>query len=231
MCYSLSFLEQKAERYIKRYEAILPEYVSTPQLEFKTYGLVSGFDHPPLPLVTPSDLLVAQWGLIPSWAASADIATMQNMTLNAVSESIFEKASFKEPIKKQRAILGTAGFYEWCHLGKTKYPFLVKSEDEYLSLACIYETKGQTASFSIVTEEAKGIMAKIHNTKKRQPLMLTPDAEKAWLSDTFDTQHQLDDWLKTHHRPELKPEMMAVNKGQATKWHYPELQFEFPELF
>jgi putative SOS response-associated peptidase YedK len=36
-------------------------------------------------------------------------------------------------------------------------------------------------SYTMVTTEANELMAKIHNTKKRMPLILTPENEKAWL--------------------------------------------------
>jgi putative SOS response-associated peptidase YedK len=39
-------------------------------------------------------------------------------------------------------------------------------------------------SYTILTTEATGLMAEIHNSKKRMPIILAPEQEAAWLSET-----------------------------------------------
>jgi putative SOS response-associated peptidase YedK len=38
-------------------------------------------------------------------------------------------------------------------------------------------------TFSIITTQANPLLAKIHNTKKRMPVILRPENERRWLSD------------------------------------------------
>ncbi len=51
-----------------------------------------------------------KWGLIPSWAKDADIG---NRMINARSETLTEKPSFREAFKSRRCIILASGFYEW----------------------------------------------------------------------------------------------------------------------
>lgn len=51
-----------------------------------------------------------KWGLIPSWAKDASIGTQ---LINARSETVLEKSSFREAFKKRRCIIPADGFYEF----------------------------------------------------------------------------------------------------------------------
>ena len=79
------------------------------------YFHVSGFERPFLPVTLSGDadtIQPARWKLLPFWVKTdADAAKYAN-TLNAESESIFEKASYKTYIGKNRGLLYVNGFYE-----------------------------------------------------------------------------------------------------------------------
>src|SRR5690242_10198570 len=51
-----------------------------------------------------------RWGLIPSWAKDMKIG---NSLLNARSESIASKPSFRSAFKARRCLIAADGFYEW----------------------------------------------------------------------------------------------------------------------
>lgn len=51
-----------------------------------------------------------KWGLVPSWAKDVSIGAK---LINARSETITEKPSFREAFKKRRCIIPADGFYEW----------------------------------------------------------------------------------------------------------------------
>jgi putative SOS response-associated peptidase YedK len=53
-------------------------------------------------------LLVAHWGLVPSWAKDIKIG---KKLINARSE--LEKSSFRKAAVKRRAILPADGYFEW----------------------------------------------------------------------------------------------------------------------
>ena len=55
-------------------------------------------------------LLIARWGVIPSWAKDTEIGSK---LINARSESILEKPSSRKAAVKRRAIVPAEGYYEW----------------------------------------------------------------------------------------------------------------------
>ena len=67
-----------------------------------------------------------EWGLIPAWTGN-DIKANQirNFTLNARSESIFEKPPFKNSIFSQRYLIPATGFFEIQHSGKNILPYYI----------------------------------------------------------------------------------------------------------
>ena len=85
-----------------------------------------------------------------------------------------------------------SGFYEW-HLlpdGKSKQPYFIKPADQdSFAFAGLWDASraddGTTIySFSIITLPASPLMAQIHNTKRREPAMLTAADCRTWLGGT-----------------------------------------------
>ena len=146
---------------------------------------------PNLPVIcsdNPSEIRLMQWGLIPSWAADeAEAEDMRIKTLNARSETIDLKPAFRESFVSRRCLVPVSGFFEWQHIGGRKIPWYIGlKEEEIFSLAGIWDSwkiKGgvTVSTFSIVTTRANELMAEIHNTKKRMPVILPASVEKLWL--------------------------------------------------
>jgi len=59
-----------------------------------------------------------RWGLVPSWAPDPSIG---NRMINARSETLTEKPSFKQLLGTHRCLIPADGFYEWRREGKEKY--------------------------------------------------------------------------------------------------------------
>lgn len=165
------------------------------QAEFKpgvNYNptVYNAFTHPHCAVITnnkPRELLLFSWGLIPHWAKDSSIA---KYTLNARRETLHEKPSFKSSIKN-RCIIPANGFYEWKHLdakgnNKRKYELSI-NEGELFAFAGLWsenvnrETGEIQQTFTIITTAANELMSKIHNTKKRTPIILSPGTEQDWL--------------------------------------------------
>ncbi|MCZ2298094.1 MAG: SOS response-associated peptidase [Chitinophagales bacterium] len=164
--------------------------------KFDTYTNISsnhynGFTYPKTPVITnnkPQCIQLFNWGLIPFWAKDN---TIRANTLNARIETITEKPYFKNYVKN-RCLIIADGFFEWQWLdakGKQKQQYLITLPNEKLfAFAGIFsewtdQTTGEIIStYSIVTTEANSFMAKIHNTKKRMPVILTPSNERLWLA-------------------------------------------------
>ena len=156
------------------------------------YFHVSGFERPFLPVTLSGDadtIQPARWKLLPFWVKTdADAAKYAN-TLNAESESIFEKASYKTYIGKNRGLLYVNGFYEphTSPTGAKENYYIYTPSKEIFTLGIVYsdwtdQATGETyPTFSVITTPANPLLEKIHNEKKRMPLIIPEDKQDAWL--------------------------------------------------
>jgi len=218
MCYTIEVIEEKSAAYGKRYQQLwgdgADKSINLPQ-QLPLFYFVSGFSHPQLPLATEQGISLFAWGLIPLWVKDLKQASeMQNRTLNAMGETVFEKPSFRS-VSKKRGLLGINGFYEWRDLNKKKYPYLVKLKGEELfSLGCIYEswvnreTDELFDTFSIITTPANPLMEQIHNLKKRMPLIIHREDEARWVDSELSTE-QIKQLIKPY--PESKMEAYTIS--------------------
>src|SRR5215218_2777307 len=55
-----------------------------------------------------------KWGLVPPWAKDVAIG---NRLVNARSETVTEKPSFREAFTRRRCLVPLDGFYEWARRG------------------------------------------------------------------------------------------------------------------
>ncbi|NTU61067.1 MAG: SOS response-associated peptidase, partial [Caldiserica bacterium] len=79
------------------------------------------------------------------------------------------------------------GFFEWQHTPTRKIPwYIYRSDNDIMSLAGLwsewtYSSTGETVStFSVITTDANDLMADIHNSKKRMPVILERGSELKW---------------------------------------------------
>jgi putative SOS response-associated peptidase YedK len=122
------------------------------------------------------------WGLIPFWAKEKGIG---NRMINARSETLAEKSSFKRPLQKQRCLVIADGFYEWQKTPDGKVPMYIQLEDEKpFAFAGLWDRwrspeEEMIYSCTIITTTPNSLMESIHN---RMPVILTPEAIDIWLS-------------------------------------------------
>lgn len=122
-------------------------------------------------------------------------------TLNAVGEELLQPGKmFAHAARQHRCLVLSSGFYEYRHvpvMGKKgkplktpeKFPYHIglKTTEEYFFMAGIYnswtdrETGEMYNSFAIVTTAANALMASIHNSKKRMPVILTEALAAEWI--------------------------------------------------
>jgi len=122
-------------------------------------------------------------------------------TLNAVSEEmLLPNKMYRDAALNRRCLVLSTGFYEWRHVfpknkktgaplkTSVKYPYRIKVKDrEYFFMAGIWnpwtdsETGEHVETFSIVTTAANSLMKQVHNSKERQPTILTEDLAWEWL--------------------------------------------------
>jgi len=134
-------------------------------------------------------LTTVSWGLIGPWLTDMQEArASQSRAINARSESIHEKPTFRNAFRSTRCLIPAAGYYEWATaLGKysPKQPFYISARDEkQLPIAGIWSSwsapNGEIIeTASIITQEAQGELATIHS---RMPVFMPQDRWDLWLN-------------------------------------------------
>ena len=161
-------------------------------------------NHPPRWNAAPSqDLLVIRrnqktnevsldalrWGLIPYWCKDA---IGGRKPINAKSETVASRPTFRDSYRERRCIVPVDGFFEWKAIKgeKAKRPYAIAMKDGApFGIAAIWEnwkepTSGEwIRTFAIITTEANELVADIHD---RMPVILPPAAYVRWLSDEPD---------------------------------------------
>ena len=125
-----------------------------------------------------------RWGLIPFWAKNEDIG---NQLINARSESLAEKPSFRRSLQNKRCLILADGFYEWkTEEGKGKTPYYFRLKDQRVfTFAGLWDEwsdkEGNTVlSCTIITCNANEFVASFH---QRMPVILDKDHCWEWLED------------------------------------------------
>ena len=128
-------------------------------------------------------LRMFRWGLVPFWAKDPSIG---NKMINARSETVDAKPSFKNAFKKRRCLIPADGFYEWKGPKGSKQPvFITLTDGEPFGFAGLWEIwddKGKAEeplyTCTIITTEAGSVMKDIHH---RMPVILKPEAFEEWI--------------------------------------------------
>jgi putative SOS response-associated peptidase YedK len=187
MCYHTK-QTKTAQELEQRFEASFAEgeaeaYAPTPH--------ANGFAHPRTPVIAhrePHRIQLMEWGLLPHWAKDR---SLQASTLNARAETLREKPAFRDSVRWPCLVLAD-GFYEWQWLdakGKQKRQYLLEVAGQaafaFAGLWSEWVDRGTgvvVRTYTIVTTEANELMAQIHNSKKRMPLILARQHEANWLA-------------------------------------------------
>lgn len=133
-------------------------------------------------------LATASWGMIAPWQKNLiEARASQSHAINARSESIHEKPTFRDSFRRTRCLIPVTGYYEWASaLGEypPKQPFYISHESGApLSIAGIWSSwrsvSGEVIeSASIITREAGPTLSEIHS---RMPVMMASEKWGAWL--------------------------------------------------
>jgi putative SOS response-associated peptidase YedK len=157
----------------------------------------SGFSAPLHPVIANESIQsisLYQWGLVPFWTKDESAAErIRTQTLNAKAETIHQKPSFRTSIMTKRCLVLVDGFYEWREEGNRKYPYYITlTNNDAFTLAGIWDrwqnnrTGEVKDTFSIITTRANLLLERIHNTRKRMPVILRQEDETKWLEKDLD---------------------------------------------
>jgi putative SOS response-associated peptidase YedK len=189
MCFNYS-LNTSIKSLESRFNANIKQEIKLPVYH------ANAFSFREMPVITyheSNDIELFRWGLIPgSIRYDIQAEKIKKFTINAKSETVFEKPSFKNSILFKRCLIPATGYFEWQHVNKEKNPYFIYLTDRKIfSFAGIWDTYlsedgKEINTFSILTKEADEFNAKIHNSKKRMPIILEEEYEKQWLTPNLD---------------------------------------------
>jgi putative SOS response-associated peptidase YedK len=172
-------------------EKLLPELYSNRKI-IPNYNIAPSQEVAVILNTKPKEINFAVWGLIPSWAKDEKIG--QKM-INARSETLMEKPSFKNLFIRKRCLIIADGFYEWKkdEIMNSKTPYFIKMKtgepftfaglwDEWIDIS----NNDKVISTTIITTEPNELMQNIHN---RMPAIILPNERNLWLSPEVQTNH------------------------------------------
>ena len=130
----------------------------------------------------PRELAMLYWGLVPRWAKEKSIGARM---INARSETLAEKPSFRDAWKRRRCLVLADGYYEWQRTGAVKQPYFISLDGGApFGMAGLWERWRDPASGEplesccIVTTSPAPAVAHVHD---RMPVIIPPGAYAEWL--------------------------------------------------
>lgn len=149
-----------------------------------SYNIAPGSIRPVILVKGASDRVMGalRWGFVPSFVSdSSDWKPL----INARSETIHEKPSFKKSFQRRRCIIPGNGFFEWKDFGDgKKIPFFIRLLDQNLfGMAGIHDSHSspdgtEEHTFAILTTRANALVQPLHH---RLPVILHQKDYEAWL--------------------------------------------------
>ena len=120
---------------------------------------------------------------------------MGQRMINARSETLLEKPSFRQAVQKRRCLIPANGFYEWRYDGKRKVPMWIQFKTrEPFAFPMLWdcwidpETGKPLSSFTIITTHANALLRRIHD---RMPVMYRRDMGRQWLEQSISGELEL----------------------------------------
>lgn len=138
--------------------------------------------------------MLVRWGLLPAWVEDTKAFPL---LINARSEGVVEKASFKAAMRHRRALVPASGFYEWQQSGSGKgQPYWIRPKrGGVVAFAGLIETFSEPGGSemdtgAIITTQANSGIAHIHD---RMPVVIDERDFARWLDcRTQEPRHVLD---------------------------------------
>lgn len=163
-------------------------------------------------------LAMMKWGLVPSWAKDPSIG---HKMINARSETIAEKPSFRNGLRQRRCLVPADGFYEWQKHpdSKTKTPIHFYLKDHLpFAFAGIWERwidpdGNDLKTCTLITTEANKLISPFHH---RMPVILRTDHEAPWLDQKLTDPEQLRTLMSAYPPEEMEYHSVATLVNSPT---------------
>jgi len=171
------------------------------------------------------------WGLIPPWAKDGQF---KRPLINARSETVREKPSFRHLVNANRCLVPVTGFYEWKREGKSKRPFYIfPATGNAMFFGGLYQLNSAgNPELTLLTTAANDSMSAVHD---RMPVIIQPADAMQWISPSDNGSQDEKDMIDALMQPAGNDvlEMYEVsgfvsnarNEGaQCTEPHQPQRQ-------
>ncbi|MCK4552143.1 MAG: SOS response-associated peptidase [Tenericutes bacterium] len=155
-----------------------------------------------------------KWGFVPEWSKDDSVGYKM---INARSETLNQKPSFKKSLSQRRCVILADGFFEWYRTTSTKTPYyFYLKNNRIFGFAGLWTTKVRTDgtklhTCTIITTKANSVMESIHN---RMPVILSENSAKVWLDPSLRDILALEQILKSDESNNLQFHQVSsrVNK-------------------
>ena len=123
-----------------------------------------------------------RWGLVPFWAKDPAVG---NRMINARAETVAEKPSYRQALRRRRCLIPADGFYEWQKATQGKQPWFISgSGGALLAFAGLWEEWRDAddtllRTCTIITTVANEFMTELH---QRMPVIVSSDQHETWLN-------------------------------------------------
>lgn len=151
---------------------------------------------PPRPYVAPGqpigvvrqsgdtrEFALVRWGFIPAWARQAPKG---KPLINARSETVVEKPTFRASIRRRRCLIPADGFYEWQGSvpGRKQAFHVTRPNGAVFAFAGLWDhwlasDGSEIETAAILTTSANAKLMPIHH---RMPVIVCADHYQAWLT-------------------------------------------------
>lgn len=157
---------------------------------------------------------LVRWGFVPAWAK--EVAPGKPL-INARSETVLEKPTFRNAIRRRRCLIPADGFYEWEGdiPGKKKPYFIHRPDHGLMAFAGIWEhwlgaDGSELETAAIITTDANALVATIHT---RSPVVIRPEDFALWLDCADEDAEKIVPLLKPAADDyfEMEPTVIARN--------------------
>lgn len=129
------------------------------------------------------EAVLMRWGLVPHFAREIK---NDRPLINARSETVADKPSFRGPFRRRKCLVPADGFYEWKRGGASPVPYHICLPDRQpFMFAGIWEAWTGPAgedwleTVALITKNATPEMKKIHH---RSPVLVDPEDYDLWMT-------------------------------------------------
>lgn len=164
-----------------------PRYNIAPTQEVAIVRAAPGAREHPAPHPAPEgaelarEAALVRWGLVPHWTKDAESGPL---LINARSETVAEKPSFRDSYRERRCLVVADGFYEWKATAAGKQPYWIGLADSRpFAFAGLWDRwappdREPMESCTILTTDANEALGPLHD---RMPVILDPEDHDVWM--------------------------------------------------